>query len=170
MPLPWSPLSVEPWFSSVQSPHCRPQCRWPPLPLEPCAHCTALPLYRYLTIVMVRTRGGSRLRPRVRFSTPEQEEQALATTSVPDPVLEELQEFRRYQTRMGPRAPSLVPQRRSRRARPSKRAWTSGPGESSSSKPQPSPSPVAEGSSSPIYRLPQGSGDPYSSGPRFRGT
>ena len=40
---------------------------------------------------------------------------------------------------MGPRAPSLVPQRRAKRARPSKRACTSGPGESSSSRPQPSP-------------------------------
>ena len=98
---------------------------------------------------MVRTRGGSRLRPRVRFSTPEQEEQASATAIVLDPVPEEPQGFRRYQTRMGPRAPSLVPQRRSRRARPSKRAPTSGPGESSSSKPQPSPSPAVEERSSP---------------------
>ena len=40
---------------------------------------------------------------------------------------------------MGPRAPSPVPQRRVRRARPSKRARTSGPGESSSSRPLPSP-------------------------------
>ena len=92
---------------------------------------------------MVRTRGGSRLRPRVRFSTPEIEEQA------PVIVPEEPQGFRRYQTRMGPRAPSLVPQRRSRRAWPSKRARTSGPGESSSSQPQPSPSPAVEESSSP---------------------
>ena len=98
---------------------------------------------------MVRTRGGSRLRPRVRFSTPEQEEQASATATVLDPVPEEPQGFRRYQTRMGPRAPSLVPQRRSKRARPSKRAPTSGPGESSSSKPQPSPSPAVEERSSP---------------------
>ena len=51
---------------------------------------------------------------------------------------------------MGPRAPSLVPQRRSRRAQPSKRARTSGPGESSSSKPQPSPvTSAAEATSSP---------------------
>ena len=103
---------------------------------------------------MVRTRGGSRLRPRVRFSTPEQEEQAPVPASVPEPVpepaLEEPQGFRRYQTRMGPRAPSPVPQRRSRRARPSKRACTSGPGESSSSRPQPSPStPAVEETSSP---------------------
>ena len=99
---------------------------------------------------MVRTQGGSRLRPRVRFSTPEQEEQAPVTAAVPEPVPEEPQGFRRYQTRIGPRAPSPVPQRRSRRARPSKRACTSGPGESSSSRPQSSPStPAAEETSSP---------------------
>ena len=103
---------------------------------------------------MVRTRGGSRLRPRVRFSTPEQEEQPLVPVAVPElvpePDPEEPQGFRRYQTRMGPRAPSSLPQRRSRRARPSKRARTSGPGESSSSKPQPSPSTsAAEATSSP---------------------
>ena len=57
----------------------------------------------------------------------------------PEAVSEEPQGFRRYQTRMGPRAPSPVPQRGSRRARPSKRARTSEPGESSSSRPQPSP-------------------------------
>ena len=50
---------------------------------------------------------------------------------------------------MGPRAPSLVPQRRSRRARPSKRARTSGPGESSLSRPEPSLSAAPEVSSSP---------------------
>ena len=109
----------------------------------------------------VRTRGGSRhLRPRVRFSTPEREEQASIPAPVPSPVPapvpepvseavpEEPQGFRRYQTLMGPRAPSPVPQRRSRRARPSKRARTSGPGESSSSWPEPSPS-AAEATSSP---------------------
>ena len=103
---------------------------------------------------MVRTRGGSRLRPRVRFSTPEREAPAPVPAPVPSPVSEavprELQGFRRYQTRMGPRAPSLVPQRRVRWARPSKRARTSGPGESSSTRPPPSPvtSPV-EATSSP---------------------
>ena len=101
---------------------------------------------------MVRTRGGSRVRPRVRFSTPERE----AATPVPEPevaapvpapepspVPEAVPDaplgFRRYQTRVGPRAPSPVPQRRVRRARPSKRARTSGPGESSSSRPPSSP-------------------------------
>ena len=107
---------------------------------------------------MVHTRGGSRLRPRVRFRTPEREEQALVPAPVPDPVPapvpeavpQEPQGFRRYQTRMGPRAPSPVPQRRSRRARPSKRARTSGPGESLSSRPQPSPATSAvEATSSP---------------------
>ena len=107
---------------------------------------------------MVYTRGGSRLKPRVRFSTPEREEQALVPSSVPDPVPvpvpeavpEQPQGFRKYQTRMGPRAPSPVPQRRSRRARPSKRARTSGPGESSSSRPQLSPATsAAEATSSP---------------------
>ena len=107
---------------------------------------------------MVRTIGGSRLRPRVRFSTPKREEQAPVPapvqapvpTLVPEAVLEEPQGFRRYQTRMGPRPPSPVPQRRSRMARPSKRACTSGPGESSSSRPQPSPATsAAEMTSSP---------------------
>ena len=110
------------------------------------------------TIAMVRTRGGSRLLPRVRFSTPEREGQAPVPAPVPDPVLalvlevvpKEPQRFRRYQTRMGPRAPSPVPQRRSRRARPSKRARTSGPSKSSSSRPQPSPATsAAEETSSP---------------------
>ena len=68
-----------------------------------------LPQYRFLTTDMVRTRGGSRLRPRVRFSTPEQKEQAPTTATVPHSVLEEPQGFRRYQTTMGPRAPSPVP-------------------------------------------------------------
>ena len=103
---------------------------------------------------MVRTRGGSCLRPRVRFSTPEREAPAPVPAPVPslvpEAVSEEPQGFRRYQTRMGPRAPSPVPQRRVRRARPSKRACTSGPGESSSSRPPPSPvTSAVEATSSP---------------------
>ena len=105
---------------------------------------------------MVRTRGGSRLRPRVRFGTPEREASASAPapapvpSPIPEAVPEEPQGFRRYQTRMGPRAPSPMPRRRVRRARPSKQARTSGPGESSSSRPQPSPVPsAAEATSSP---------------------
>ena len=51
---------------------------------------------------------------------------------------------------MGPRAPSLVPQCRSRRAQPSKGARTSGPGESASTRPQPSPvTSAVEATSSP---------------------
>ena len=99
---------------------------------------------------MVRTRGGSRFRPRVRFSSPEREEQAPAI------VPEEPQGFRRYQTRMGPRAPSPMPQRRCRRARPSMWARTSGPRESWTSQPQPSPAPTEESSSpqlSPASRI-----------------
>ena len=115
----------------------------------------SIPLPRFHSdFSMVSTRGGSRLRPRVRFSTPERESPAPVPAPVPSPVLEavpeEPQGFRRYQTRMGPRAPSPIPQRRVRRARPSKRASTSGPGESSSSRPQPSPvTSAAEATSSP---------------------
>ena len=103
---------------------------------------------------MVRTRGGSRLRPRVRFSTPEREAPAPVPAPVPSQVLEAVSEepqgFRRYQTRMGPRAPSPVPRKRVRRARPSKRARTSGPGESSSSRPPLSPvASATEATSSP---------------------
>ena len=129
---------------------------------------------------MVRTRGGSRYRPRVRFSTLEMEgpDTSGATgahspdlpaveqpTLAPAAIPEEPQGFRRYQTRMRPRAPSSVPQRRRKRARPSKRARTSGPGESSRSRPEPSPPPADEGSSpqlSPTSRIrrPIFTGDP----------
>ena len=125
-------------------------------PAVPCFyfHQLSLTPMSVQTIAMVSTRGGSRLRPRVRFSTPEREEQAPVPDPVPAPVpeavSEEPQGFRRYQTRMGPRASLPVPQRRSRRARPSKRARTSSPGESSSSRPRPSPATsAAEATSSP---------------------
>ena len=124
---------------------------------------------------MVRTRGSHYYRPKVRFSTldredagtfraagahspdlPAETQPSLAPTAIP----EEPQAFeppaRRYQTRVGPRAPSPVPQRRRRRAPPSKRAWKSGPGESSRSRPEPSPPPTDEGSSpqlSPASRI-----------------
>ena len=111
---------------------------------------------------MVRTHGGSRYRPRVRFSTLEREDPGTSgATGGHSPNLlvampEEPQGFRRYQTRMGPRATSPMPQRRGRRAQPSKRAWTSGPGESSRSRPKPSAPPADEGSSpqlSPASRI-----------------
>ena len=90
----------------------------------------------------------------MRFSTPEREASASVQVPAPSPVPEAVPEeplgFRCYQTRMGPRAPSPVPRRRVRRARPSKRARTSGPGESSSSQPPPSPAAsAAEVTSSP---------------------
>ena len=110
---------------------------------------------------MVRTRGGYPFRPRVRFSTLEMEELGTSAAAgvhspgllrvtqpavAPDVVPKEPQGFLRYQTRVGPRAPSPVPQRRRRRARPSKHAQTSGPRESSTSRPEPSPSPTKESS------------------------
>ena len=63
---------------------------------------------------------------------------------------------RRYQTRMGLRAPSPVHSRPRRRAPPSKRARTLGSGESSRSRPEPSPPPADQGSSpqlSPASRI-----------------
>ena len=118
---------------------------------------------------MVRTRGGYRYRPRVRFSTLERDEAgtsrpadshsldlpvetqpALAPAAIPEEPQASEPSSRRYQTRVGPRAPSPVPQRRRRRALPSKRARTSGPGESSRSRPELSPPPADEGSSPPL--------------------
>ena len=118
---------------------------------------------------MVRTRGGYRYRPRVRFSTPEMEDAstsraadahspdlpidtqpALAPTAIPEEPQASEPPSRRYQTRVGPRAPSSVPQRRLRRAPPSKRVWTSGSGESSRSWFEPSPLPADEGLSPPL--------------------
>ena len=120
---------------------------------------------------MVRTRGGSRYRPKFRFSTLEMEDpetSGAARVHSPDlhtdtqpavdlvAIPEEPQGFWRYQTRMGPQSPSPVPQRRRRRAWPSKRARTSGPDESSISLPEPSSSQVEESSSphlSPASRI-----------------
>ena len=124
---------------------------------------------------MVRTRGGHHFRPRFRFSTPKRDgvgtsraadahsSDLFAETQpelAPSAIPEEPHAFeplsRRYQTRMGPRAPSPVHQRRRRRAPPSKRARTSGPGESSRSRPELSPPPADQGSSpqlSPASRI-----------------
>ena len=52
---------------------------------------------------------------------------------------------RRYHTRVGPTPPFPPRPRPSQRAPPSKKAWTSGPGESSSSKPQEPQSPPHQG-------------------------
>ena len=114
---------------------------------------------------MVRTRGGHSYRPRVRFSTPERDDagtsraadahspdQAAETppTLAPAAISEEAQASdapsRRYQTRVGPQAPSPVHPRPRRRTSPSNRARTSGPAESLRSKPEPSPPPADQGS------------------------
>ena len=131
-------LLVSEWFSSLQR---------APVPIyrTPATYSVSRPLFRAVISIsdMVRTRGGSRARPRVRFSTPERETATPVPAPVPSPVPEVVPDeplgFRRYQTRMGPRAPSPVPRRRARRARPSKWARTSGPGESSSARPPSSP-------------------------------
>ena len=115
---------------------------------------------------MVRTREGHRYKPRVRFNTPERDDAgtsravdahspdlsvktqpALAPAAIPEEPQASEPPSQRYQTRVGPRAPSLVHQRRHRRAPSSKQAQTSGPGESSRSRPEPSPSPSDQGSS-----------------------
>ena len=135
---PWFSLLASDWLISLQRVSIQ-RYRAPP------AFSVSRALFEYFISIsdMVRTRGGSRLRPRVRFSTPEREVPAPAPVPAPSPVPEAVPEeplgFRRYQTRMGPRAPSPMPQRKVRRARPSKRARISGPGESSSSRPPPSP-------------------------------
>ena len=111
---------------------------------------------------MVRTRGGHRYRPRVRFSTPEREvagtsraadarspdlsaetQPALAPIAIPEEPQASEPPSRRYQTRVGPWAPSPVPQRRRRRA-----PRTSGPSESSTFRPEPA-TPLADQGSSP---------------------
>ena len=124
---------------------------------------------------MVRTCGGHRYRPRVRFSTFEKDDastsraadahfpgQAAETPPTLPSIAtsEEVQALepptRRYQTKVGPRAPSPVHHRPRRRASPSKRARTSGLGESSRSRPEPTPPLDDQGSSpqlSPTSRI-----------------
>ena len=128
---------------------------------------------------MVRTRGGSRLRPRVRFSTPEREEQASVPAPdpapvpapVPEAVPEEPQGFRRYQTRMGPR-----PRHQCLSRDPEGPGPPSGPVHSARvSHPHPGLSRLQPRQQQRrphllSYRLPQGSGGRYSSGTLFRGT
>ena len=116
---------------------------------------------------MVRTRGAHLYRPRVQFSTLERDgtgtsraaaahspnqgtetPPALAPTSVLEKAHASKPPSRRYQNRVGPRAPSPEHPRPRRRALSSKRARTSGPGESSWSRPE-SSLPPADQSSSP---------------------
>ena len=144
---------------------------------------------------MVRTRGAHRYRPKVQFSTPERDGagtskaaagHSLAQVTETPPTLapatamiqgptpasfsEEAQASeppsRRYQTRVGPWPPSYVYPRPRRRALPSKRAWTSGQGESSRSRLESLPSQTDQISSphlSPASRIrrPMFSCDPF---------
>ena len=133
---------------------------------------------------MVRTQGGYRFRPRVRFSTPEMDDPGTSAAAgvhspglhrntqpavAPATVPLEPQGFRRYQTRVRPQTPSLVPQRRRRRARP-----PSGPGHQARGSPRclgPSYNlPELRTAHRPIYPQPRGLGGHCSLGPRFRGT
>ena len=115
---------------------------------------------------MVHTRGAHRYKPRVQFNTPDRDgagtSRAVAAHSpdqvtetppalAPASILEEAQAseppFWRYETRVGPRAPSPLHLRPRRRAPPSKRAKTSGSGESSRCRLEPSPPLADQGSS-----------------------
>ena len=167
-----SVISRELWFSRVRSPgraralvHLG---QLSPGPACPCAlPCPAIEFFQIT--VMVRTRGGSRLRPRVRFNTLEREEQASVPAPVPEPVPEavpgEPQEFRRYQTRMGPRA--LHQCHRGDPGGPGPPSWPIlldrgshhrlGLSHHSPRQQQRRPHRLS-------YRLPRGSGGPYSSG------
>ena len=82
--------------------------------------------------------------------------QSLAFVDIPEEYQGAEPLSRRYHTWVGPRPPSPVHPRQPRRAPPSKRVRTSGPGESSISRPEPSPPPAAQSSSpqlSPASRI-----------------
>ena len=122
---------------------------------------------------MVRTHGGHRFRPRVQTRAPAKDgtgnsraaaDHSLAqgaeappalspaTAMMQSPASADIPEepqgaeppSRRYNTWVGPCLPSPMHPRPPRRAPPSKRARTSGPGESSRSRPEPSWSPAAQ--------------------------
>ena len=124
------------------------------------------PTVRFSFPAMVRTHGAHRYKPKVQFSTPEKDgvgtsrvaaahspdqvtetPPALAPASISEEARASEPPSRRYQTRVGPWAPSPVHPRPCRRAPPSKRARTSGLGESSLSRPEPSPPPTDQSSS-----------------------
>ena len=70
--------------------------------------------------------------------------QSPASATIPEESQGVEPPSRRYHTRVGPRPPSPVHPRPPRRAPPSKRTRTSGPGESSGSRPEPIQLPAAQ--------------------------
>ena len=116
---------------------------------------------------MVKTHGGSAFRPRVLRSSPPPASAAVPPTApatiaslaalaaIVAPATDQGSAVvgssaaapapRRYPTRVGSTPPSSPHSTPSHRAPPSKRAWTSGPGESSSSRPQEPQSPPHQG-------------------------
>ena len=107
---------------------------------------------------MVKTRGrhSPNYKPRVRPSSPTPvvgpASPIAAATDVPTAPAPVAPVQRKYETRVGPILPSPPHPRPSRRPPPSKRARTSGLGESSSSRPQEPPSSPTQG---PISDSPQ---------------
>ena len=118
---------------------------------------------------MVRMRGGHQYRPRVQTRSPVKDAMGtsraaadispvrgteappsvspattIASTDIPKEPQGAEPPSKRYNTRVGPRPPSPVHPQPPRRAPPSKRARTSGSGESSLSRPEPSQSPTAQ--------------------------
>ena len=124
---------------------------------------------------MVKTHGGSTFRPQVRrSSTPPTSGSTPAAPTIAAPPITTAAAVpptapaaaaapiaiqsstavgsstaapapRRYHTRVGPTSPSPPHSRPSQRAPPSKKAWTSGPGESFSSRPHEPQSPPHQG-------------------------
>ena len=91
--------------------------------------------------------------------------QSSASATIPEEAQGPKPPSRRYHTRVGPRPASPEHPRPPRRASPSKRARTSGPGESLPSRPEPSP-PLATSSSSPQLSTASRIGRPmFSCGP-----
>ena len=109
------------------------------------------PFFSFYDVGMAKTRGGSAFRPQVRRSSPPPaggssvappaavEPAATPSTAQGSVVVGSFAAApapRRYYTRVGPTPPSPPHLRLARRGPSSKRARTSGPGESSSSRPQ----------------------------------
>ena len=124
-------------------------------------HSSSLHLFPFSSPSMAKTRGGHSHRPRVRTSSPLPADSsnpsphpATAAAAPPTTVAPTASQGtpamavaashapvptapapRRYDTRVGPTPPSPLHPRPTQRGPPSKRAWTSSPGDSSSSRP-----------------------------------